>query len=153
MQSIQAVCNKYKNTYWMTVGADSECFKTDGCRQCRCKVCSHSFKYGNDHFTGCVLKNDILSTVCPDNNPVIVKECFGNFGLEKCAGKHFGCRQEGECYGETSQNHGACDCKYKPACSLGRQKLQSSFRAGNDYGYDSIEKCGFYELIDNKYRK
>lgn len=80
------------------------------------------------------------------------KECFGNFALEKCVG-HYGCKEEGLCYGETSQNHGVCDCKYKPACSLGRQRLQSSFRADNDYGYDSIEKCAFYKLIHSKYRE
>lgn len=74
MQSVQVICNECKNKYWISTGSDSDSFKTDGCWKCRCEVCSNSFKYGNNHFTGCMLRNDMFSIVCPDNKPITVKE-------------------------------------------------------------------------------
>lgn len=78
----------------------------------------------------------------------MTKPCYGNYMKRECEGHHE-CREMG-CFSETSRIHGECDCKYKESCHLTRQKLQVHVRNDNSYGYDSVEKCDFYKLIDRK---
>ena len=76
------------------------------------------------------------------------KSCYGNYMLDICEG-HNQCKEDG-CFNKTSIDHGACDCKYKECCTLGRQELQTIIRKDNGYGYNSVEQCDFYKAIDKR---
>lgn len=76
------------------------------------------------------------------------RKCYGNYMIDGVCEGHHDCKEYG-CFGKTSIDKGACDCKYKSWCHLFRQQHQYESRMNPENPkYTKVEQCWFYISID-----